>query len=428
MIVGTKIDIGKELTKNEKLKFFSRPKYVYIPLISGNDKNITTVIKKGDYIYKGSVIGKRKGNFRIPIHSSVSGTVIDFVEKQYIDGTLVKCVVIENDFKEKVEEKQVVRKTINNYTKEEFIKRLQDCGIVGMGGAGFPTYVKYNTNKKIDTLIVNAVECEPYITADICLIKEKCEEILEAIDAIMEINDIKECYIGIKKNNQLIELFENFLGTYPKIKVVTVPNIYPMGWEKNLVRYIKKVNYKSLPLEKGIVVNNISTIYAIYEALKYNKPLIERIVTFTGDMLKQPQNVYVKVGTPVKDIVEFIDGYKRNKDVVIIAGGPMMGRSVASDEFVITSNLNCVLVMKEAKQEEVLNCLRCGKCVSHCPSRLSPVLIKDNLRRVEVLKELQPNKCIECGLCSYICPSKINIRGCVQEAKRIIREEGDKNK
>lgn len=427
-MVGTRIDIGKELTKTKKMDFFARPKHVYIPLISGNDRNITTIVKKGDYIYKGSVIGKRKGSFRLPIHSSVSGTVVDFVEKKYIDDSLVKCVVIENDFKEKIEEKQVVRKNINDYTKEDFIKRLQECGVIGMGGAGFPTYIKYNTSKKIKTLIVNAVECEPYITSDVALIKEKCEEILEAVDAIMEINGIKECFIGIKKDNKIIELFENYLGTYPKIKIITVPNFYAMGWEKNLVKYIKKVNYKTIPLEKGIVVDNISTIYAIYEALKYNKPLIERIVTFTGNMLKEPKNVYVKVGTPVKDIIEFLEGYKRNKDVVIIAGGPMMGNSIKDDNFIITSNLNCVLVIKEPKQEEVLNCLRCGKCVSICPSHLSPVLIKDNLKRIDVLKELNADKCIECGLCSYICPSKINIRGCVKEAKRKIHEEGSDNK
>lgn len=425
MIARTKIDVGKELTKNKSLGFFSRPKYVYIPLVGNKEQNVTTVVKKGDYVYKGSIVAKTKGTIRLPIHSSVSGTVIDFIEKKYIDGTLVKCVVVENDFKEKTEEKQVARKYINDYTKEEFINRLQECGIVGMGGSGFPTYVKYNTSKKIKTLIVNAVECEPYITTDIILIKEKCEEILEAIDAIMDINGIKECFIALKRDNKIIDIFENYLGTYPRIKITVVPDFYPIGWEKNLVKYIKNVTYNKLPLEKGIVVNNISTIYAIYEALKYNKPLIERIVTFTGEMLKSPQNVYVKVGTPVKDVIEFIDGYKRNKDVVIIAGGAMMGNAISDDDFVISPNLNSVLVIKEPKQEEVLNCIRCGKCVSICPSKLSPVLIKDNLKKTDVLKELKVSKCVECGLCSYICPSKINIRECVKEAKEIVSKEGD---
>ena len=145
-------------------------------------------------------------------------------------------------------------------------------------------------------------------------------------------------------------------------------------------------------------------------------------------MIKNPQNVYVKVGTPVNEIIESIGGYKRNKDVVIIAGGPMMGNSISDDDFVITANLNCVLAIKEPKEEAVLNCLRCGKCVGICPSNLSPVLFKDNLKRKDNLKELNVDKCVECGLCSYICPSKINIRGCVKEAKRIIHEEGSDSK
>lgn len=426
MISGIKIDIGKDLTKNKKLNFFVRPKFVYIPLVTSNNMDVTTIVKKGDYIYKGSIIGKSKGNNRLPIHSSVSGTVVDFVEKRYVNGSLVKCVLIENDFKEKTEEKQVVRKNINDFSKEEFVKRLQNCGIIGMGGSGFATYVKYNTTKKIKTLIVNAVECESYLTSDTVIIKEKCEEILEAIDAIMEINGIKECFIAIKKDQKIIDIIENFLGTYPKIKIITVPNFYPIGWEKNLVQYIKKTTYHNLPLEKGIIVNNVSTIYAIYEALKYNKPLIERIITFNGNMLKNPQNVYVKVGTSVKDIVESIGGYKRSKDMLVIAGGAMMGKCICDDDFITTAHLNCVLMIKEPKKQECVNCFRCGKCVEICPVQLSPVLIKDNLKKSNVLKDLKANKCIECGLCSYICPSKINVRGYVKEAKKMLGEEGVK--
>ena len=426
MISGIKVDIGKDLIKNKKLNFFVRPKFVYIPLISVNNVDITTIVKKGDYIYKGSIIGKSKGSNRLPIHSSVSGTVVDFVEKKYIDGSLVKCVVIENDFKEKIEEKQVVRKSINDFSKKEFIKRLQDCGIIGMGGFGNPTYIKYNTAKKINTLIINAVECDPHVFSDTALIMEKCEEILEAIDAIMEINGIKECFIAIKKGQKIIDLFENFLGTYPKIKIAVVPNIYPIGWEKNLVQYIKKKTYCNDSLEKGIIVNNVSTIYAIYEALKYNKPLIERIITFSGEMLKSPQNVYVKVGTSVKEIVEAIGGYKRNKDMVVVAGGAMMGKCICDDDFITTAHLNCVLMLKNHEKQSVVNCFRCGKCVEICPAYLSPVLIKDNLKRTNVLKELKADKCIECGLCSYICPSKINIRNCVKEAKKNLSEEGVK--
>jgi len=396
-------------------------KYVYIPLISGNDTNITVTVKKGDYVYKGSIIGKRKGNLRIPILSSISGTVIDYEEKYCSNGNKVKCVVIENDYLDATE-KEYENNNISEYTKKQFIKTIQECGIVGLGGSGFPTYIKYNTDQKIKTLIVNAVECEPYITADYALIQEKCEEILETIDAILEINEIEEAIIAIKNTNlQLKEIIDNYIGTYLKIKVVLVPNLYPMGWEKNLVKYIKKTDYQNIPLERGIIVNNVSTIFAIYEALKYKKPLTERIVTFTGENLKRPQNVLVKNGTMSSEIIEKVGGIKK-KNTVFVAGGPMMGKKIESNEMIINIYDNCVLLVDEPNEPET-QCLRCGKCVLNCPAKLSPILIRDAKQDKNKLNKLEPNRCIECGLCSYICPAKINIRNAVKEAKELMRKE-----
>ena len=423
-MVGIRNSVGKGLTKSRKLSFFNKPKYVYIPMISGRDTNITMVVKKGDYVYRGSIVGKRRGNFKIPIYSSVSGIVVDIVEKPCITGEKVKCVMIENDFKESVEESYTIKQDINDYTKDEFIKVLNNCGLIGLGGAGFPTYAKYDTEKEIKTLIVNGVECEPYITTDIVLLKERPEEILEAIDAIMNINNIREAYLAISKDSKLTNKVENFLGTYPRIKLVLVPNRYPMGWERNLIKYVKKTIYDRLPIEKGIVVNNVSTIYSVYSALKYNKPLFERVVTFTGEVLKKPQNVCVKVGTQVKDVIEHIEGYKRHKDLVIVAGGPMMGTSIVDDELVITPDLNCVMVIKKPDECRSIECLRCGKCVEKCPSHLSPVLIKNSINNIDELKRLKPEKCVECGLCSFICPSKINVREYVREAKSKLAQEG----
>lgn len=423
MIVGLKLNRGKELSKYSKIHTFTNPQYVYIPLVSGSDRNITVVVKKGDYVYKGSIVGKSKGNFRIPIHSSVSGIVVDFVEKNYLDGTLVKCVKIENDYKEQMQSTPNKKDKINRYSREDFIKVLQNCGVIGQGGAGFPTYVKYNTDKKIETLIINAVECEPYITADYALTLEHMEEILEAIDAVMEINGIREGIIAIKKSNSsLIKQFQNYLGTYPKIKVVGVNDIYPMGWERTLITKVKHVDYHKLPLEKGIVVNNISTMYAIYQALKYHYPLIERVVTFTGENLKKPQNVLVKVGTSFADVIDNLGGVNITKDCQIIAGGPMMGSLVEAG--VVTANLNNVLVMLENKDEDVVRCMRCGKCTDVCPAHLSPVLIRDNIKNIKRLKQLKAHRCIECGLCSYICPSKLALRENVKEAKEKLRGEG----
>lgn len=411
----------KKRTIDHALTKYLRPKYIYIPLINAGDKNITVLVQKGDYVYKGSVVARRKNPFKIPLLSSVSGTVVGFEEHLCYNGEMIKCIKIENDFKETTEN-SCKNEKIDNYSKKDFIELIKECGIIGMGGSGFPTFVKYDTRKKIHTLIVNAVECEPYITADHEIVVNHVEEILEAIDAMLEINNIEKCYIALKRTNQeLIDIINSHLGTYLKINIHLVDDVYPIGWERMLVSEIIHEEYKIIPSEIGVVVNNISTVYAIYEALKYNRGLTERIVTFTGDMLKAPQNIIVKIGTPVKEVIDAIEGYKRNKDITFIAGGPMMGTSLISDDLIVTANLNCVLVTKKNRDEESLPCIHCGKCVEACPTKLSPVLIKDNLNNPATLKKLQIEKCIECGLCSYICPSGLNIRECVKLAKSKVR-------
>lgn len=422
-MIGIKLPKNKKISITDDILKMDAPAFVSIPLVNGNDTNVTILVKKDEYVCKGQIIGKTKGKFSIPIFSSVSGTVVDFVEKNAGNGFPVKCVVIENDFKEREEEKKDVVYSITDFTKEEFINRLHDCGIIGMGGSGFPTYIKYQTDYNIKTLIVNAVECEPYITADYMLIKSKIEEILECCDAIMEIFHMEECFIAFKiHNDELKEIIKTFIGTYPKIKMIEVPDVYPMGWEKSLVRYIKHVDYKILPIEKSIVVNNVSTIYAIYEALKYNKPLIERVVTFSGDVCKEPRNIYLKIGTSTKDVIDTL--IKINKaDYTVVVGGPMMGSSPSSSDIIIASNTNSILILDNKIDERTIECLRCGKCVRVCPAKISPVIIKDYINNNEKLKALNVGKCIECGLCSYVCPSKIQVREYVKKAKKKLMGE-----
>lgn len=410
-----RVKIAKHKLTNDNIMVYNKPKYVYIPLISGNDTDITILVNKGEYVYKGSIIGKRKGNLRIPLYASVSGTIIDFEERTCFNGTKVKCVMIENDFKEKIEKKISIKRNINKYTKEEFIDIIKENGIVGLGGAGFPAYLKYETDKKIKLLIINAVECEPYITADEALICSKCEEILEAIDAILEINHIDKAIIAIK-NNLLKETFDNFIGTYLKITLKQVPNVYPMGWERSLIKEVTNKEYENIPSDIGIIVNNVSTIFAIYEALKFHKPLIERIVTFSGEGLKKPQNVLLKIGTPIIEILNELGFDNKNN---IIAGGPMMGKEVI-DDLVISANQNCILCLEDS-HDDITNCLKCGQCISVCPVKLSPVLIMQ--AKDKNLASLEPNRCIECGLCSYICPAKLDVRNHVIEAKKTLRSE-----
>ncbi len=413
-----KIPGYKDLSKDQKLMIYDKPKYVYIPLINQNDTNITSVLKKGDYVYKGTLVGKRKGAFRIPILSSVSGTVVDFVEMSYLNGKNVKCVKIENDFEEKAYKIPMPKKKMNQYTREEFCRIIRDAGIIGMSGSGFPTYVKYDSELTIKTLIVNAMECEPYITADRVLMKDHVEDILEVIDAILEINEMEEAFIAIKKSDKaMVSLFNNFIGTYLKIHLVPLEDDFGNGWDRKLVQKIKHTTYTNTSLEKGIVVNNVSTIYAMYEALKYGKALTERIVTFSGDMLKNPCNVLVKIGTPVHEVIDAIGGYKRNEDIYFIAGGPMMGTALSNDKLVVTPNLNAVTVLKK-KEQRIEECIHCGKCVSICPAQLSPILIKEAGGNLKRLKKLQVERCMECGLCTYICPARIDLRKVVVEAKK----------
>ncbi len=419
---GVKLKQNKEMSKGH-FTVYLKPKFIYVPLIVGNDTDITVLVKKGDYVCKGEMVARKKGPLTIPLHSSVSGMVVDFEERLYHNGAYVKCIKIENDFKERTLEKND-QKEISKYTKQEFIEMIQASGIVGMGGAGFPTYVKYQTEQNIRTLIVNAVECEPYITADDTIGTQKTEEILQAIDAILEINNIQRAFIAIKKNNsELLHAFQTRIGTYANIQIVEIPNRYPMGWEKALVEFVTGNTYQKLPIEIGVIVNNISTIYAIYQALKTKSPLLERIVTITGDMVKQPTNVLVKLGTPAHEVIEAIGGLKRTKDVLCIAGGPMMGNTLPSDDVIVTADMNAIVILR--KQEDFLEqtCMRCGKCVEVCPAGIEPVLIKDACEDKEVLKKLQVNRCVECGLCSYICPAKIKVREYVKKAKETLRKD-----
>lgn len=398
-MAGYKLPHHKHMSMNE-LKSFLNPKDIYLE--QGDSKLLV-----GDYVYKYQTIG-HKERFNVPIISSVSGTVTD-IKDGYIK--------IKNDLLEKTE-KEIINRNVSKIKKEEFLDIIEKAGIIGMGGAGFPTHMKYKTDKNIELLIVNAVECEPYITADYSIMNEKCNELLEGINNIIRINKINNAILAIKKTNvEVIKKFKEIIDKYPKIELRIVRDIYPMGWERTLIKEVTKKEYNILPIELGIVVNNISTIFAINNALKHDIPLVERIVTITGENVKNPGNVMVKIGTSVNEILKFMGGIL--DDSVLISGGPMMGVEINKTDY-IKPQMNCILVLPKPKEENIINCLRCGKCVSACPANLAPVLIKECSNKEELIK-LQVNKCISCGLCSYICPSRIDLRNIVNEKKEVIK-------
>lgn len=398
-MAGYKLPHHKHMSMNE-LKSFLNPKDIYLE--QGDSKLLV-----GDYVYKYQTIG-HKERFNVPIISSVSGTVVD-IKDGYIK--------IKNDLLEKTE-KEIINRDVSKIKKEEFLDIIEKAGIIGMGGAGFPTHMKYKTDKNIELLIVNAVECEPYITADYSIMNEKCNELLEGINNIIRINKINNAILAIKKTNvEVIKKFKEIIDKYPKIELRIVRDIYPMGWERTLIKEVTKKEYDILPIELGIVVNNISTIFAINNALKHDIPLVERIITITGENVKNPGNVMVKIGTSVNEILKFMGGIL--DDSVLINGGPMMGVEINKTDY-IKPQMNCILVLPKPKEENIINCLRCGKCVSACPANLAPVLIKECSNKEELIK-LQVNKCISCGLCSYICPSRIDLRNIVNEKKEVIK-------
>lgn len=406
-MIGIKLQNQKKISITDNIEEFYSPNFVYIPLSNRGDDNTTVFIKKNDYVYKNQLIAKVKGKYAIPIFSSVSGVVSAIIPENTIHGKL-KCAVIKNDFKELEEEKNRVEVK----TKEEFIKLLYDCGVVGLGGGAYPTYLKYKQAKNIETLIVNCVEGEPYVTSDYMIVNNYIQDVLETLDKIMNIFDIKECFIAILvASDALKEKIKSHLGTYPKIKLIEVPNLYPMGWEKYLVRYIKHLDYDNIPTDKEIIVNNISTIYSIYEAFKYQKPQIDRIVTFSGDNIENPHNIRIKIGTKIKEVLPKLSV----SDSTIINGGVMMG-GLACPDTIITKESKAILFMKNVATGDIKDCIKCGKCVRVCPVKLSPVVICDNVDNEDVLKKLNVSKCISCGLCSYICPAKIEVRKYIKEA------------
>lgn len=416
-MAGYKLPGHKKISTQEELKAYLKPKQVSIPLLLGTDVDIEPLKNIGDKVLLGEPIGMANSKFPLPILSSVSGTIINIEEKPYTTDKPVKFIIIENDFKE-TKYKPITR-DMNNITKPEFISILKECGVCGMSGSAFPAYAKFQTDQKISTLMINGVECEPYLTSDYSLMTKYYREILECINTTMKVNNIDKAYLVVKDyNKQLLENFKKY-NNNPNIEFKTTKNYYPAGYKQNVIYDQLKIKYSRETCKERIIVSNVSSIYAMYNALKYNQPTSERIVTFTGEALKNPCNVLVKVGTDVHEVIDFLGGTNTD-DYIMIAGGPMMGTHNPERNLVVIPQINNIL-LKTYTKDTPTECLRCGKCASVCPVGICPVLVKDNLRNKEKLLELDPKRCVSCGLCSYICPAKIDVRDYVRKANLVVR-------
>ena len=438
------------------------PSQLIVPVGQHIGAPADVIVAVGDRVLKGQLIAQPKGFVSAAIHAPTSGKIVAIEQRElpHSSGLQGTCIIIDSDGQDTwLEEIADGSRAIADYLEadnELLINRIRDCGITGLGGAGFPTSVKMAVNgKNIETLIINGAECEPYITADDMLMQERALETLRGIQILLKLTAANHCLIGIEDNKPaaikaMKEALHQVHGEH-FISVVSIPTKYPSGGEKQLIEILtgKEVPSGGIPAEIGIVCQNVGTCEAVYRAVAEGKPLISRITTITGESIEQPQNVEVLIGTPVKHLLDFA-GFKQEKSLFqkfwhsigagsdnsaasaakprIIMGGPMMGFTLSSDELPILKSSNCILApsQKELPANDVASaCIRCGLCTEACPADLLPQQLYWFSKSGELDKAEQHNiaDCIECGACSYVCPSQIPLVQYYRHTKGAIKEE-----
>lgn len=398
-----------------KIQDVALSKQVVIPLSHYIGTPSEAVVKRGDLVKAGQLIGKANGFISANVHSSVSGKVTKLDVQLDASGYRRPAVFIEVDGDEWMEgiDTSTELKRECTLTREEILAKIQDAGIVGLGGATFPAHVKLNPppGKKADSLIINAVECEPYLTNDHALMLEKGEEIMVGTEITMRVLGVDKTYIGIENNKpDAIAHLRKLAKNYKGIEIVPLKVQYPQGGEKQLIDAVigRQVPSGKIPIEVGTVVQNVGTIFAIYEAVQKNKPMVERIVTVTGKSAPNPGNYRVRIGTMLSEIAELSGGVPEDTGKVV-GGGPMMGRSLMTLEVPTAKGSAGILYIQheEARRKAMKNCIRCTKCVTVCPMGLEPFLLMSQSER-NMWPEMEKERvmdCIECGSCSYTCPS-----------------------
>lgn len=404
-----------KFSAGNRITVLDLPKTVSIPLSQHLGVPAEAVVKRGDMVKTGQLIASSKGFVSSNIHSSVTGKVLKVDKALDSSGYKKDAVIIQvegDEWMPEIDRSSDLNKEITG-SAEDIVKKVLDAGIVGMGGATFPSHVKMSVpkGKTAEYVILNGVECEPYLTSDHRMMLEKGEEILVGLRLVMKALGVKKGMVGIENNKKdAIDHLSNLVTQYPEIEVVPLKVKYPQGGEKQLIKACtgREVPSGGLPIDVGVVVHNVGTAFAVYEAVQKNKPLIERVVTVTGKDVSAPSNLLARIGSPVNQLIEAAGGVPDNTGK-IVNGGPMMGKALNSIEVPVMKGTSGILLIpsEESTRGQIDPCIRCSKCLNVCPMGLEPFLLM-SLSEKDMFDRLENDKvmdCIECGSCSYTCPA-----------------------
>ncbi|AQS05190.1 electron transport complex subunit RsxC [Clostridium beijerinckii] len=406
---------SKKYTSDKAIELPPLPETVTIPMSQHIGAPCTPIVEVGDIVKKGQVIATSEAFMHSPIHSSISGKVTSIAEMPHT--SLVKClsVVIKSDGLDEWVDGIPLERDWENLEKKEVLDIIKNAGIVGMGGATFPTHVKLSPNKEVDTFIVNAAECEPYLTADYRMMIEYADRIVTGVKIVMKTLGVSKGIIGIEDNKpEAVKVMkEAFKGT--SVDIVALPTKYPQGAEKMLIKVLtsREVPSGGLPMDVGVVVQNVGTVIAIYDAVVNGIPIIQRVTTVSGDAIKEPKNLLLRIGTSFKEAISYCGGFSKTPEKLIM-GGPMMGMAQFLLDVPVIKGVSGILALsKDAiNSGDESPCIRCGRCVEACPMGLIPSMLSilgERHKFKEAKEEYNLLNCIECGSCVYTCPAKRNI-------------------